>query len=70
MEILEDKFREEKYPNLDMDGDVNILDGRDKHWQDMLEENIKDKGQVYESTWQVYKKETKQCIKREFLVQV
>ena len=70
MEILEDKFREEKYPNLDMDGDVNILDGRDKHWQDMLEENIKDKEQVHESTWQVCKKETKQCIKREYLVQV
>ena len=57
MGMLEEQWRKDKDPDLDVDDDARLLYDREKHWKDMLEENIKDKGKARVLRWEVYKKE-------------
>ena len=43
VDILEEQSREEKYPDLKVYGYISISGERDKHWNHILEYNIKDK---------------------------
>ena len=46
------------------------MDDTEKHWKDIVEENINDKGKFHEIMWEVYMKEREGLIKRGFPVEV
>ena len=43
VDMLEKQYREEKYPDLKVYEYISISGERDKHWNYILEYNIKDK---------------------------
>ena len=45
-DILEGQLREERYTELEVEEDIMLLDDRDKHWKDIVEEKDEDKGKV------------------------
>ena len=56
MDMLEEQPKGEKYPNLEVGKDVGLSYDRKKNWKDMLEDNTKNKGEVYSLQGEVYKK--------------
>ena len=70
MGMLEEQSREERYPVLEVEEDIRILDNREKHWKGIVEENINNKGKVHALRWGVYTKDKEELIKRKFLVEV
>ena len=44
MLVLKEKLRLERYPKLKINEDISLCDNRGKHWKEMPEENIEDKG--------------------------
>ena len=53
-----------------MDEDIRILDERKKHWNDIFEEIINDKGEIHALRQEVYMKEKEELINIELLVEV
>ena len=43
VDMLKKQSREEKYPDLKLYGYISLSGEMEKHWNDMLEYNIKDK---------------------------
>ena len=70
VDMLEKQSRKEKNPDLKVYGHTSISGEREKHWNYILEYNIKDKENVCELRWEVYKKYKQGLIKRDILVQV
>ena len=68
--MLEEQKRGERDPELEVEEDIMLLNNRDNHWKDVVEENHKDKGEVHALRWEVYMKEKEDLTKREFLVVV
>ena len=56
MDMLEEQPKGEKYPNLEVGKDVGLSYDRKKNWKDTLEDNTKNKGEVYSLQGEVYKK--------------
>ena len=54
MGILGGNSRKERYPGLEVEGNIRILYDRERHWEDIIEENIRDKGKVHALRWKVY----------------
>ena len=59
-------MREEKDPNPEVGEDIRILNNRENNWKEIVKENIKEKGKIHLLRWEVYMKEKKKLIKREF----
>ena len=68
-DLPEDQVSEERDPDLDEEEDTRMDELRDEHWRDVTEEG-KYKKNIHASRWEVYVKDKKELIKREFLVSV
>ena len=44
MYVLEEKLGVDRDPKLKINEDISLCDNRGKHWKEMPEENIEDKG--------------------------
>ena len=63
--MLEEKSREERYPDIELEEDLISPDEMDKHCKGVTVENKVDKGGgVHALIWQVYMKEKDALTKR------
>ena len=67
--ISEDQMAEESDPDLNKKEDIWFDEIREYHWRDIAEEN-NDKKMIYPLRWDLYVKEKKELITREFSVSV
>ena len=52
-DMLEEKYREQRYPILDMDKDESLLNDIENKWKYMFQYNIKDKQNINALRWEV-----------------
>ena len=48
MDMVEEQSREEINTELEVEEDIRLSDDMQKHWKDFVEQNIHEKGKVYE----------------------
>ena len=57
VDMLEEQSREERDPCLEVEENIMIFDSREKHCNNFVEDNIKEKGEINYLRWEVYMKE-------------
>ena len=60
---------EERYPDLDEEEYIIMMDSREEHWRD-VDEDDEDRSMINYLRWDVYTKDKEKLIKRDFLVTV
>ena len=69
MDMFGDQVFEERYPDLDEEQDIIIMDSMEQHWRD-VDDHDEDRSNIYALMWDVYTKEKGELIKREFLLTI
>ena len=67
--MSEDQVAEERDPDLNQKEDIRLDEIWEEHWRDISQEGD-DKKNIHALRWEVYVKEKKGLIKREFLLSV